>query len=254
MRSTLPQLVIGWVGIFVLGLIVLRGLQARLISHYKIFYSYIIYVLITSIPALFLFFQAPKIYVDYYWISQLASLLLGLGLTFECFQKAFPARSGIQRLARLVLLTCCVFVILRLGLDGIPPAISTMVELERDLRALQVIMLVWFSVLVSYYRFPLGRNNLGIALGYGAFVSSALVNLTLRVGFGPSFVTEWKFLQPIEYVLCELIWCVLLWSYWPNPLVKHMATDETSTHEIVLNNTRKSLGRLHAYLAESIFR
>jgi hypothetical protein len=123
---------------------------------------------------------------------------------------------------------------------------ATLVQLERDLRMMQALMLAAFTVLVLYYAIPIGRNLLGIALGYGCFVTTSVFNLTLRTSIGVRFQTAWSYLQPLEYCISLAIWCVALWSLTPATVAESGLQDTHDEYDDVSRNTQLSFGRLRS--------
>jgi len=66
---------------------------------------------------------------------------------------------------------------------------KTTLETERDLRIVQVTLLIGLVALFAYYAVPLGRNLKGIIYGYGLFIATNVLHLTLRDSLGDSFET-----------------------------------------------------------------
>jgi hypothetical protein len=91
------------------------------------------------------------------------------------------------------------------------------VELERDLRVIEALLLATVLAIVFYYRIELGRNVTGMILGFGAYVGVSLTTLALRSFLGPRFDTAWGLLQSASFVFGTAVWTVALWSYSPNP-------------------------------------
>ena len=89
--------------------------------------------------------------------------------------------------------------------------------LERDLRAVQTILVVGILFLLVYYAIPVGRNLKGIILGYGFFLGTSIINLTLRSHLGDAFQVWWQYSQPMAYLATLFVWSATLWSYQPNP-------------------------------------
>ena len=86
---------------------------------------------------------------------------------------------------------------------------------------MQAALLFGLLGLLAYYAIPLGRNLKGIVYGYGLFLVSNLVALTLRGVVGQRFQEIWQYLQPSSYLAVLLAWCWTLWSYAPAPRPEH---------------------------------
>jgi len=215
MNSTTIQQILGWAGIALLAVLIARAIQCRFAARYPMFYGYLAFVSVVSVAALVVSAKAPGSYWNFYWITDFSALLFGLGITFDIFDQAFKSYAGVSKLASMPILVLVILAFTRLLAGGLPPRGVTMIGLERDLRSVQALMLVVFASLVVYYAIPIGDNLRGIALGYGLFVGTSVMNLMLRSYVGAGFQKTWGYLQPLEYLTCELIWCAFLWSYAP---------------------------------------
>ncbi len=250
MASALYQQLVGWVGIVLLAVLAGRVAQQRVYRRYPAFFTYITLVLLTSIAALLVASRAPAVYPTFYWITEFVALLLGLAVTLEVFHKAFAAFPGVRKLANLVIAVLAISAIVRLSLGGSSTheLMLTLVELERDLRVIQSLMLVAFAALVLYYAIPIGRNLMGIALGYGWFVATTVFNLTLRDSLGQRFQTAWSYLQPLEYCVCLAVWCVALWSLTQFTSMEGADGSPNDGYDAISRETELSFGRLRSGL------
>jgi hypothetical protein len=245
MTSAIVQQILGWTGIFFLGLLLARAVQQKMLRRYAVFYGYLGYVLVVSIAALVVSSKAPVLYWSFYWVTDFTALLFGLAITFDIFRRAFREYPGVSKLASMPILFLVVLAFTRLLAGSLPPQGVTMIGLERDLRSVQALMLVVFASLVMYYAVPIGDNLRGIAFGYGLFVSTSVLNLMLRAYVGTGFQTAWGYLQPLEYLGSEITWCVFLWSYAPAPVSQAVVS---GSYESVSRQTEKLFSRLRMYM------
>jgi hypothetical protein len=198
-----------------------RAVGARFLEQYKLFYAYLGFVLLRDICLLPVYFRWPRFYPYAYWGSEPVNVLLGCGLVWEVYKLAFARYPGAARVARSVLLFLFIFATARILVKAwespnwIPG--STAFQIDRDLRIVQGALLLALVALFVYYATPLGRNINGIVGGYGLFLATSLINLTLRNDLGKSFQREWQYIQPTCYLLVLVVWCVTLWSYAPVP-------------------------------------
>jgi len=135
--------------------------------------------------------------------------------------------------------------------NGDVPWAVTMVELERNLRAIQALSLIVLAVLIAYYRVPLGRYAKGILAGYGIFIATIVVTLTLRTSIGQPFQAVWVFVQPHCYALSLGIWCFSLWSDEPSPVEPGQSKIEEDYQSLALL-TRRSLVQAREFLGKAI--
>jgi hypothetical protein len=89
---------------------------------------------------------------------------------------------------------------------------QTTADLERNLRIVQACSLLALVVALLLYRVPVNRHLKGILTGYGLFVVSSVVQLSLLSYLGLPFQKVWGYLQPISYLVFLVIWTVALWS------------------------------------------
>jgi hypothetical protein len=218
---TLAFLLIWITGLLGESLPPIRAVRAGFIGRYKWFYSYLIVVLLRDASLFAIYFIWPKVYRPVYWSTEFVGALLGCGLVWEVYKIALARYPGTARMARNLLALAFVFTFARVLSKGsstlhwVPG--RTTLELELDLRVIEIAMLFALVAVFAYYAIPLGRNLNGIVYGYGLFLASSLVNLTLRERLGDSFQNLWQYIQPGCYMLVLLVWIWGLWSYRPVP-------------------------------------
>jgi hypothetical protein len=101
------------------------------------------------------------------------------------------------------------------------------------------VLLVGLVALFASYAIPLGRNLKGVIYGYGLFVATSVVHLTLRDYLGKNFERSWEHIEPLCYVLVLLVWCATLWSYAPIPESTREPQIETDYESLVAATKRK---------------
>ena len=106
-------------------------------------------------------------------------------------------------------------------------------------------MVLLILTLLRYYRFPLGRNLSCLLTGYGLFLAFVVGTLAVRWPFGASFDRWWVVLQPSEYLVTLVVWCVGLWKRSPDPIP--MITPARD-YDWVLIKTAQAIARLRARL------
>jgi hypothetical protein len=195
-----------------------------------------------------------KYYTPIYWYAEFFSLLLGCGVTWEIFRLVLGPYPGAGRMARNVLLFVLIMALSK-GLVGtwngdVSWAI-TLVEIERNLRAVQAVSLIALALLISYYRVPLGRYAKGIFTGYGIFIATIVLTLTLRASIGRAFHGTWVFVQPACYVAALGIWCFSLWAEEHSPLVGSHGRIEQDYQSLALA-TRKGLLQAREFLGKAM--
>ena len=245
-----------WLTTLVLeSLLLFRALQGGFLRKYTLYFVYLSCVLSQSFSLLVIYLAAPKYYAPFYWYAEFFSLLLGCGVVWEIYRRALGRYPGAARMARNLLIFFLLMAFSKVlvntwsGPIGWPT--GTAIELERNLRAVQAILLMGLVIVIASYRIPLGRNLWGMLLGYGLFIGTSVINLTFRVLLGDSFQTAWQYLQPLFYLAVLCVWCITLWSYKAVPLPNTEPKIEHD-YQFLAAATRKRLLQARAYLERAM--
>ncbi len=201
-------------------LLLVRSVQTKTFTKYIYFYAYISCVFIVS-AGLFVWHSKLEFYEAWYWPTQFATLAMGCGVVLEIVRQALAAYPGAERIARwaswaVFIVTFC-FVEWRVASRAVWSTAAATVELERDLRVIEALVLATVLAIVFYYRIELGKNVAGMIVGFGAYVGVSLTALALRSFLGSSFDAIWGVLQTAAYFFALIVWTITLWSYKPNP-------------------------------------
>lgn len=237
------------------GLLLARPIQGRFLKKYSFFYFYLTYVFLQSLACFYVYLARPSLYQPFYWYTQLFSVLLGYGVIWEIFRQALSRYPGASRMARNVLGLILVMVLSKVFVNALSGPIwspaKTTAELERNLRTVQGILLVAVIALLVYYAIPIGRNLRGMLLGYGFFVATSIVSLTVRSYLGNESQWWWQYVQPVAYFFVLLIWCGTLWSFRPNPEPEAEAGIERD-YMLLAGATKRRLLQARAYLTRAV--
>ena len=235
-------------------LILARALIVGWFRKYPFFFGYLASVFLQDIILLLVYIHKFKYYRPAYWFAEFLSLLMGCALTWEIFRLVLGRYPGAGRMARNVLFLLLILVSSRdlVGVwNGGVPWAGTFLETERNLRGIQAISLIVLALLIAYYRVPLLRHAKGIFAGYGIFIASIVMTLTLRASIGQSFQTAWTFLQPLSFAAALSIWCVSLWNDEP-VLVEVSSPKIEQDYQALALLTRKVLLEARGYLNKAM--
>jgi len=237
------------------GLLLIRSIRGGFFGRYAFFYLYLSYVFLESLVRFYVYIFAPNSYQGFYWYTQFFSVALGYGVMWEIFRQALERYPGAARMARSVLAGLFVVALSKTLLNALTgPAwspVTTTAELERNLRTVQAILLATILVLFIYYTIPAGRNLKGMVLGYGFFIGTSIINLTLISHLGSQFQPWWRYLPAMTYSVTLLIWCFTLWSYQPNPQPDSDVGIERD-YELVAARTARLLTQVRAHVVRAI--
>ncbi len=256
-----------WCGVMILEAIVLgRGFITGLLRKYPVFYSYIFLVLAGEILRFGSYrWQPEEVYAVIYWITQFIAFVFGSAVLFEVYQKSLAMFPGTARMARNILFLVFALLlaksIVMAAPGGVWAWISKMpVDMERDLRIIQAIALIALIGLLRTYAIPVDRNLKGILAGYGLFVASGVVQLTLvshflsiiqTSSFVHSMVKVWAYAQPTCYLVVLGIWMVALWSYAPARAPMNVA-EPAVDYEVLTSRTQRRFEKVSAELAKGV--
>lgn len=243
--------ILSWAGPSLELLLLFLSIRSKLFSKYPLFYAYIFCVFVVDVSSLGVYGMGPAAYKKWYWATQLITLLVGYGVILEIVHKCLAPYAGAARFARGVILAIFAIVFSYVALQswispGWTPAHSYG-ELERDLRAVQAIVLAGILGVVYYYGVPLGKNINGIIFGYGLYIGTSIMNLEMLAYAGPAFYHVWSLILPWSYFLSLLVWVNALWSFQPNPAPARETMIE-SDYESLATRTRGVLDSMRSYL------
>jgi hypothetical protein len=249
------SLAIWLAGLLALALLLIRAVIGGFTRRYTLFYVYVTFVLVTSCFLVFIYFAKPSEYRHFYWYTEFPGVALGCGIVWEIYRGSLGRFPGAARMARSVLFFMLAMVLSKVLVDTWNGTVwwptGTVVELERDLRAAQAIVLVGLVMIISFYRIPLGQNLWGMMLGYGLFIGTNVITLALRALLGDVFNNAWLYLQPLSYNAMLCVWCIALWSYKPVPVPKTEPRIEQDYH-ILAAATRKRLVQARTYVRKAM--
>lgn len=212
---------IWWATHVLLGALLYRGVRVRLFREYPIFYGYAAYVLCSSLVLFRLSLASRQGYALAYWVAEFISALCGIGIIWEIYDATFAAYAGVRRAARgliaVLVLVVTAEAVVNMELHPIRVLFPTTVELERNLRFTEAILLAAILSMVLYYRVPLGRNVRSLLYGYALYIGTVVITLTLQSYWGAAFLRWWTALQPFAYLVTLVIWCAGLWQSAAKP-------------------------------------
>ena len=134
----------------------------RTLTKYIYFYSYIFCVFAVSAGLYVGRLVSPAFYDAWYWPTQFATLGIGCAVVLEIVRQALAAYPGAERIARVASLavfaaTFC-YVEWHVARRMEWSTSNATVELERDLRVIEALVLATVLAIVLYYRIELGKN------------------------------------------------------------------------------------------------
>jgi hypothetical protein len=247
---------LSWIGEAALVLLMVRAFP-KLIRAYGYFYMYL-----CSIMCQDLFIRIygrigldPKDYRYAAWALELLTAVIGFGLIWEVYRHALAPYVGVRVMTRGVIMALFTVMLAKayIALRGctIKRLMPTTLEIEINLRVVQVILLIVLLSLIFYYGIPLGRNLRFLLIGYAGYIGSnlltlALVAKTFTVGMGAGRVEMSRaFVAQFEYCVTLIIWCVGMWSYYKEPVV---ITELQADYERLSRQTARAVTRIREHM------
>ncbi len=246
---------IWWACIALEGLLLVRGLQSRLLARYPVFYAYLFFVCSQSLLRFSVYHSRPQLYATVYWITEGLGILIGCGVVFEIYRVGLSAYPGTARLARNLL--ACVFLlafakgVVETGSNPQWWSTATAMDLELALRVVQALALMALVVLFLFYSIPFGRNLRGMLQGYALFIGESIIWLAFVSWGVGKFRAFWFHIHPGFYFVVLSVWAVHLWSYAPNPQPGGAVRLEEQYQRIAAATNRR-LQEARAHLARAV--
>ena len=231
------EFLVWFIGLGLQVAILFRGVAAGLWRHYGFFYAQIAFSFASSAPALWVYLVHRAAFSAYYWETEFLTAFAACGILLDILRHAFALTAATRIFASAARYTVYaavgLFLVLYIvGHGGYAP-LSHLIVLERDFRFVQTALLLGVTAAVFYFGAPLGRNLRGMLVGYGLYIASNLVTLSLESRFPASFDKVWNFLQPAIYCASTVMYLVYLWSYYPPPKLEGAAEITKQADELL---------------------
>jgi hypothetical protein len=231
--------------------ILLRCTRNGLLRKYPLFCGYVGCVLAKDIVLLLINEFAPGLYAALYWPAETVTILASCAVLFEIFRWSTRHKPGIRRLTQNTLLSVVAVTIAYAAADFMHGRFITLsraiADFGREFRYVEAGILLVMLWLLARYRLPLGRNRLGLTIGYSFYLALNIVNLAFVFRHGNEFSHFLRGLLPATYVITLGIWCFALWSPWPEP-VQPSETKIESDYELLAARTHAMLARISGRL------
>ena len=239
-------LCIWWAGIILEFVLLLRGVQGRLLRRFPFFFSYILFVFLQTILLYCVHQWSRASYPVVYWTCQYIALFVGSLIVFEIYRLALHSYPGTSRMARNALLFIFALAVAKVFVYQSNGTLSWLAhaptELERNVRVVQAFSILAIVCVLLIYAIPCSRHLKGILAGYGLMVATSVFDLSLLSHFGDSFKKIWVFAQISSYLFFLMIWLYAVWSPVPEPV--HRPEPPPEDYSRIASDTQKELAKL----------
>jgi hypothetical protein len=245
-----------WLSAIALELVILyRGAKTALLRKYPLFYAYIACVLVLELLRVSCFQLAPNFYPAFYWYTEPLTIVSSYAVIFEIFKRPVIYNPAVARLAQPLLVVVFILTATYAASDllngGLPSLPRVTAELSRDLRCVEATLLVVMLWLFGRYRVSLGRNFLGLIVGYSLLIGLDVINLAFFFLPGSEFSIGLRKLFPITYIATLLAWCAALWSARPDPATQPDDGIERD-YDFVVAKTKAASAHLSALVTRTL--
>ena len=244
-------LALWWTGLALELLILVRAAWNGVLRQYPFFGAYLFCVWLGSLSSYLVYRKWPAHYAGWFWTFEFAGVLAGYCVMLEIFEKGLGAYPGPRKISRngalVVFCAIVAFTWLQWVVERHTSSFLTDIEVERNLRTAEAVLLAGFLVLVWHYGIPLTRNLKGIALGYGAYVAIDVMAQAARSRLGLPFHALFSWIRAFSYLGALVAWTVALWAYSPvsMPAPPQVAPPDYGS---LAEETRRSLEAARAQL------
>jgi len=240
-------------GISLEAVILFRSFRSRMLASYPLFYAYMACVLLTEISRYLLHEMNSPLWANWYWGTEFLCLLVGYFVIFDILEKTLAPYEAPKKFARNVGLLIFASVVAYTTIQLIAgsrfaPGLTSL-EVERNLRGAELILLGGLLLIVANYRIPIGRNLKGMILGYGVYVAVVVMDDATRSYMGKSFQGIFSAVRSYSYFAALLVWTVALWSYQPNP-VPSAPENLNGDYRVMVTKTKNALGEVRSHLGK----
>jgi len=235
--------------------IIIRAVQCGTLSRLWLFYSYLIYSLITGVVTIGVYYLAPGSYASVYWFVFLTTVIAEFAVLVQVADYIFEPYPAIRQVGRFLTVSIGVmFIALYIGPSLLEPRPRSLAILNLVLRssvAKAAIVIVLLAV-ARYFRIPLGKNIAGMMIGFSIYLALSSANFALaetygRSQYGQTFAT----VVPLTQTLTLLVWAVALWDPQPDLL---MNREVLGGQEGISEPLTRQLGRFNTALTRLLRR
>jgi hypothetical protein len=242
-------------GIGLESLILFRSVKSPILRTYPRFCVYIACVLVSDAalwPVYKLF--SSQAYRHFYWAKEFICVIAGYGVVLEVLERALESYVGPRKVARNAAFTIFTGIVTFTTGEWLVQRKAgfslTTVEVQRDLRAAELVLLSLIIGLLLYYRIEVGRNLKGIVLGYGLCVATVVIGDAFRSYAGMPFQAAFSVVRSYSFFASLLIWVVFLWSYERNPVPEH-PTQLADDYNTLANWTKGAMAGMRGHLGKA---
>ena len=241
-------------GISLEALLIFRIWRTRNARVYPLFFSYVTFILVQELLSYLVAHLRPTLYPSFYWSTEFIGVFAGCAVVLEFAWIGLAHFPGVAKLARVALVATFSLTVGKVLLTAMQGAlgwsVSLIVQLERDMRFVQIAAILSLLFLFLRYQVPVGRNLRGIIFGYGVFLAISVVNLTYLERLGETAKSLASQIQAAAYFFALCVWTAFLWLRVAQPAIA--VPPLQAGYNEILDRTREQLARTQAEVQSSL--
>jgi hypothetical protein len=229
------------------GLSLRRGLFAR----FPGFFSYLTLSTSLGFLRLYTYTFSRSAHLELYWWTQFLILASEFIVIWEIFSLSLRHYPGVRKFARMSVTAAFSLVAVQFIASSLTGQFAKgVMGLERNMRAVEVALLIPLVLLAMYYGLRLGRNLTGLILGYGLYTTSNMVALYLHTALGPGSQIWLNPFRGMCEIFTVLIWLTALRTFYPAPAPAAQLLEED--YAAVAARTSQLIARARAQIARML--
>jgi len=229
--------IIYFASLAVLSLILLRGALTRSIKTYSYFYTQLAIAFVLGLTAYPIYSFDHKVYGAFYWIAQFATMIFACANIPEILRHAFTRDPTARRFAAFLNVALSLAIAIFISVVVVGPKnwhdARHFERLERDFRSVESLAIVTLLAAVFYFGIPLGRNLTGLLIGFGVYIGSSLLTLSVDSRFPRSLELGWAFLELTSYFISVVIYAFAFWTLHAPPDLEDTAGIARQAEELL---------------------
>lgn len=248
------SLSIWWIGIALDCALLARGAITGNLKTYRLFYSYLGCVLFKELAGFITYVFAPSAYPYVYWPIEFVTVLASFAVIVEIFRGTVRHNPGIVRLVQHLLLGAfcltTLYVSAKFSYRGLSSVYRGIEQLGRDLRLVEGTLLIALLWLIIRYRIVLGRNLLGLIIGYSFWIGVNLMDFAFLPSPGDETSQFLRVVIPACYTVTLAFWCSMFWHVQPERV--QLSTQIDHDYDLLAAKTRTLIARTSASVNRAI--
>jgi hypothetical protein len=207
------------------GLLVVM-VRKRLRVEFPLFFTYLIFELVSFVPLFYVFHWAYGEYFYAYWVTTTIEAALGFAAIYEAFRVSLKRYGALHELAAVLFrwvlaLMVLIGAVIALSAEGSEASrlVAGVLSFDRSARLMQCGLVLFLVLFARHLGLSLRSHGFAIATGFGIGAAMELAGMTARTYFGSISVVMTALTISAGYNVAVLLWFYALRLPEPAPAV-----------------------------------